>query len=73
MDRTSYFGKQQSIKRQCKYHGQTGGREDLSGKLKKRDDNLGIAVLAVAKNTVSESAWNQIQIATLGSSIVFER
>lgn len=36
--------------------------------LKKRDDNLGIAVLAVAKNTVPESTWNQIQIATLGSS-----
>lgn len=36
--------------------------------LKKRDENLGIAILAIAKNAVPESAWNQIQIATLGSS-----
>lgn len=36
--------------------------------LKKRDENLGIAVFAIAKSAVPESAWNQIQIATLGSS-----
>lgn len=36
--------------------------------IKKRDENLGIAILAIAKNAVPESAWNQIQIATLGSS-----
>lgn len=36
--------------------------------LKKKDENLGIAVFAVDKNAVPESTWNQIQIATLGSS-----
>ncbi len=36
--------------------------------VKKQDANLGIAVYAIAKNTLSEGAWNQIQTVALGSS-----
>lgn len=36
--------------------------------VKKQDANLGIAVYAIAKNALSEGAWNQIQTAALGSS-----
>ncbi|WP_052084064.1 S1C family serine protease [Eubacterium sp. ER2] len=36
--------------------------------VKRQDTNLGIAVYAIAKNTLSENAWNQIQTVALGSS-----
>ena len=36
--------------------------------VKKQDANLGIAVYAIAKNALSEGAWNQIQTVALGSS-----
>ena len=36
--------------------------------VKKRDANLGIAVYAIDKNALSDTAWNQIQTAVLGSS-----
>lgn len=37
-------------------------------RMKKQDTNLGIAVYAIQKNEISDSTWNQIKTAVLGSS-----
>ena len=36
--------------------------------VKKKDESLGFAIYAVAKNSIAQSTWQQISIATLGSS-----
>ena len=36
--------------------------------MKKKDESLGFAIYAVAKSSIAQSTWQQISIATLGSS-----
>lgn len=41
--------------------------------LKKKENNLGLAIISVARSAITDTTWSQIQVATLGNSNTVSR
>ena len=62
------YGKTSILRNTKEIHIRFADGTTKQASVKKKDESLGFAIYAVAKNSIAQSTWQQISIATLGSS-----
>lgn len=62
------YGKTSILRNTKEIHIRFADGTTKQASMKKKDESLGFAIYAVAKSSIGQSTWQQISIATLGSS-----
>ena len=62
------YGKTSILRNTKEIHIRFADGTTKQASVKKKDESLGFAIYAVAKSSIAQSTWQQISIATLGSS-----